>query len=520
MSDRHRVEEHRTKDIKKAAKGYITAYLGSVVGRGLNFFKQVILARFLGVEIFGLYTIGFVVVKIVELLARFGLNGGALKFVPIYRDTDSSKLKGTVFSALIIPFFNGIIMGTILYLLSDVLSSPLIFNKPELKNIIRVFAFGVPFLAVNTVLIDIIQGFHMTQYSTYMREFIQPAFNVLLIAISIYSGLDLSWIICAFIVSNIVSLIWGIYILKNISPCLTDRTIVPSYEMKSLLSFSGMCVFTGILYMGLSWTDTIMLGYLGTSKDVGVYRAASQVPLLLTTFLFAANTISAPLISELFHHNQIDRLKKMFKSTTRWIFYLTLPTSIVLLFSAKEIMSIFGSEYIEGGSYVLMILTIGQFVNCCTGIVAFTLTMTGNQRIELLNSLVMVISNIFFNYILIPKFGVIGAAIATGLTVTSINIVRLVEVYVILKIQPYDLHYMRGIASGIVTAIALFLLSYMGVPSLPNLSTLLLNGIVGACVFFTMMFFMGIADEDRFVLNMIKDKLNTKALGRHRDKIQ
>lgn len=512
MRDRHRADEHRTKDIKKVAKGYITAYIGSIVGRGLNFLKQVILARFLGVEMFGLYTIGFVVVKIVELLAKFGLNGGALKFVAIYSATDSSKLKGTIFSAVIIPFFNGILMGTILYLLSDVLSSPSIFNKPEIKNIIRVFAFAVPFLAVNSVLIDIIQGFHRTKYSTYMRELIQPGFNVLFIAVSVYLGLNISWIICAFIVSTIITLIWGIYILKNISPCLTDRAIVPSYEMKSLLSFSGMCVFTGILYMGLSWTDTVMLGYLGTSKDVGIYRAASQVPLLLTTFLFAANTISAPLISELFHHNQMDRLKKIFKSTTRWIFYLALPTSIILLFSANQIMSIFGPEYIERGSYVLMILTVGQFINCSTGIVAFTLTMTGNQRIELVNSLVMVLSNIFLNYILIPRFGVIGAAISTGLSVISINIIRLLEVYIILKIQPYDLAYIRGVISGIVTITALFLL-YISTPSLPNITALLLNGIVGACVFFTIMFFMGIADEDKFILKMIKDKLlNTRVL--------
>src|SRR3972149_4116933 len=106
-------------DITKVAREAGTTLIGSVIGRGLFFITQVIIARFLGAEVFGLYILGLTILKITELISRFGLHAGAMRFVSIYRKESPSRVKGTLTSTLSISFINGIVLGVILFLLAD-----------------------------------------------------------------------------------------------------------------------------------------------------------------------------------------------------------------------------------------------------------------------------------------------------------------------------------------------------------------------------------------------------------------
>src|SRR4030043_714393 len=106
-------------DIKKVAKGTGTTLIGSFAGGGFNLLSQILIARFLGVEAFGLYALGFAAVKMCEIFARLGLHKGGMRFVSIYKDDNPAKLKGVLVSAIGITILNGILIGGILYLSSD-----------------------------------------------------------------------------------------------------------------------------------------------------------------------------------------------------------------------------------------------------------------------------------------------------------------------------------------------------------------------------------------------------------------
>src|SRR3989304_9270525 len=98
-------------DVKKVAKGAGTNLIGSSIGKGLFFLSQIIIARILGVEVFGLYALGFATVKMCEIFARLGLHKGGMRFVSIYKDDSPSKLKGVLVSAIGITLINGILIG-------------------------------------------------------------------------------------------------------------------------------------------------------------------------------------------------------------------------------------------------------------------------------------------------------------------------------------------------------------------------------------------------------------------------
>ena len=115
------------------------------------------------------------------------------------------------------------------------------------------------------------------------------------------------------------------------------------------------------------------------------------------------------------------------KTTTRWLTYATVPLFLLLVFGAEDIMMLFGSEYAKSGTTVVILLAVRQPTSCSTGGLGVTLAMTHKQKLELGNSLAMVTMNIILNYLLIPRYGAIGAAISSCVSGTAINLIRVVE---------------------------------------------------------------------------------------------
>ena len=187
---------------------------------------------------------------------------------------------------------------------------------------------------------------------------------------------------------------------------------------------------------------------------------------LLVIFLNCIDVVFAPYISELHTTKKFFQMKLVFRATTRWVFILTVPLFLICVLFSKNIMSIFGHEYIPG-SYVLTILAAGYTMNSITGSVAYILQMSGKQDIELFNMIIAVFVNLLMNYFLIPLYGIVGAALATGCSIALLNITRLLEVYYFFRMQPYDIKYVKPSLAALGATAIIYLIS--GVPVFKNI---------------------------------------------------
>ncbi|MCF6151591.1 MAG: hypothetical protein E3K38_04730 [Candidatus Kuenenia stuttgartiensis] len=222
-------------------------------------------------------------------------------------------------------------------------------------------------------------------------------------------------------------------------------------------------------------------------------------------------SIYAPSIAELYYKGEKDRLKNLLKTSTRWIFLITLPLTIILIFSSKEIMAVFGKEYTgEAGSFVIIVLALAQFVNCVTGGVGSNLSICGKQKLEMVNNIAMFVMNGILNYLLIISYGAAGAAIATGISIAVINVVRLIQVYILFKIHTYNTGYLAGIISGTV---AIVLLYYYGhyIPDTSYAVSLTAKSLGIALIFGISFIIAGLKEEDTVLFLSIinKFKLNS-----------
>ena len=203
----------------------------------------------------------------------------------------------------------------------------------------------------------------------------------------------------------------------------------------------------------ISQVDKIALGYYRGPREVGVYSVAATVVVYVPLVLSSINQIFAPTIADLHTRGQIALLSRLFQSLTKWAIGLTLPLATVVIIFSRPLMRIFGHDF-EAGWPILIIGTVGQLVNCGVGSVGYILLMSGHERrlirVQIAMAALMVVSSV----VLVPIFGVVGAATAAALTNLGTNLWNLLQVRKALGISPYNRGYLRLIWPTVAMVIA------------------------------------------------------------------
>lgn len=484
---------------KQIAKGGGIAFIGQVVGRFFTLLLQILLTRVLGPVGYGLYALGYSILGIAHTVSMLGLQNGVVRFGAMYHGAgDKARLKGTLLSALGISFGSAWAVALSLYFLASLIAEG-VFNEPQLANPLCAFAFALPFYTLVTMTSFSARALRRIDYDVAISHLFRPLLTLLAVGASFLLGYRLIGAVTGFVISTVLAAGLGFYLLCRLFPELLSG-LKARYETKTLLLYSLTVLLVGLSSLLITRTDRIMLGILGTVEDVGIYNAAATLAIQATLFLVSFNAIFSPIIADLFNQGRMQELGTLLKTTTKWTFALTLPVVLVFVLFARPLMRLFGPTFLPGAP-VLISLGIAELVNAGTGSVGFMLTMTGWQKFELLNSLTLGGLNVFLNFLLIPRYGVLGAGIATGLSIALVNLARLVEVYWLYRVHPYKLSYWKPLMAGVVAALA-----WLGVREMWNPTGWLW---VGGVALFGVMYMLAflvlrLDDEDRLILQALK----------------
>ncbi len=490
----------------KIAKGAGLSFVGQIFSTGFKYLTQVILAWLLGTEVFGLYTLGLVVYQLGELFSRIGLELGTMRYVSIhYAAEDRKRLKGVLWQAIIVPFLSGVIFGSALFFLSDSIAQGF-FDKPGLAPALKVLAIALPFGASLTTGAFATTGFQVAKYRVYVWELLLP-FSNLIIAVALCKlGLGLWGAVTAWLAAQMISLVAIIYSIFNVFPDVFNRKIKPIFESRQLLAFSLPLSFGSFLWLVMLWTDALMLGYFRPAAEVGIYRAASQTALLMTLFTRSLVTMFLPMIAKFYSEGEFEQLEKLFGTASRWSFSLTLPLFLVMAVSGQDVLNVFGAEFVAGW-LPLVILAAAQLTRASPGGFSMhMLAMSGHQYLKLVGDILLAITNIGLNMLLIPRWGMMGAAVATGISILGINMLRLVQVYLVLHVHGFNWSYLKTTVAGIITLLlGFFLRSWLGF--IPYFFALLVTTGVMFVVYGVLLWFMGLEEADLVLLRKMGKRL-------------
>jgi len=493
------------RELTTVAKGAGATFIGKLSRTGLQYFSQVVIARLLGIELFGIYALGIVLYQLGEIFSSMGLQSGIVRFVSIHRSTNNiKKLKGVMLQAIKFPFFAGLVLSAAFFLASKPIAQDL-FRKPDLTAVIRIFAIAIPFGASMTVAALATTGFQTTRYFVYIRGILQPLTNLLLVVLVGGLSFGLRGVATAWVVATILGLAAALCSLRRLFPPLFQKNVKAITETAQLLRFSFPLAFGGFLGFILLWMDTLMLGFFRPSSEVGIYRAASQTAILLMIILNSLNIIFSPMIAELFDKKDLKKMEKIFQVTTRWCFSLTIPLFLIVALAGNDILRIFGPGF-ELGWMALLILSAGQLINAGTGGIGYMLIMSEHQYLKLLGDILLVVMNIILNILLIPRWGLTGAAAATAISIAGVNILRGLQVYFILNIQAYNWSYLKPLSAGIISVLIGFATQHWLPPVHFLLSLSIKSGVI-IIIYALLLWSLHLDEGDKAILKKIMKKL-------------
>ena len=260
----------------------------------------------------------------------------------------------------------------------------------------------------------------------------------------------------------------------------------------------------------MHWVDIVMLGILSNSTEVGMYHPIDRTAGLVRMILFAFAGIFAPIFSENYFNKNILGMKESYQSSSKYILTFSLPVFIFLFIFANPMLSLFGSEF--QNAVALKILLTGILVQTIFGLGSSTLSMSGNTNFNLINVSIALILNVALNYILIPQYGIIGAALSTAIALIILSILRFIENIFILNLNLFSVKLLKPTLAGIITFLILIYLksifsNLFSLDSIFSLVIYLLAHFIFVCsTYFIIYFLLGFDKEDKELINSFKTK--------------
>lgn len=477
-------------------KAISIALTGGILGRGLRYGLTFVIAHGLGPEALGIFSFGLVVVKAGGVVARLGLQNAAQKYVSIYDSNDDDRgVSGVVTLCLSSSFVTGVLLAAAIFTNQELVER---LVGSSLGGTIQPFLFGIPLFATMMIGMSATRGLKETKYSVYIRDVGQSLVAIVFVLLGSYALSSLEVVVWGYVVSLVIGCVLAILFLFRQGALST--AVRPRFEVKKMYAYSLPLLIATVTQYLISWTDVLMLGVFETTEAIGRYQVAFQTTVMLTILLQSASWIYPAVAADFYHNGEVQKLKRIHTTLTKWISYFTTLGCLFVVVYAHEILSIFGSEFLVAEE-ALVVLAVGQAVATATGPVGYVLSMTEYERIELWNTVGVSLLNVGLNYVLIQQWGIFGAAVATALSLALLNVIRAVEVWWLIDINPYSRTYWKGILATVVTLPVLFVGTHISVPSVITVFTF---GPLTLLVFGVVVAFFGFDDEDYSLLESIR----------------
>lgn len=489
--------------VARVARGAGISSVGQGTGRVLGVVTQSVLARTFGTSLFGIYTLCIAIVSAANIFSQFGLDNGVVRWVSHYRAReDTARMRGTIIQAVWITVAISLLIASILFLGAESFAN--LFDEPELARVLRVFAFGLPFFALMSILVWATQGFQTVTYATYTQQILRPLVYFIFVVGVYLLGASLVGVAIAYAVSMAVGVLIGLYYLRRLFPPLLDRNVQPKFETKALFAVSLPMSVSRVTQYANNWSAVLVLGLFQPAATVALFQAAFRTATLATLVRFAFNGIFSPIISNLHSREMNEDLGHLYKDVARWTFTGAFGLFLIIVLLATEILTVFGGEEFTAGWTALIVVAGAQLFSTSVGPSPRMLAMTGNQNVVMVATVIGASTGVAACFFLIPTYGLVGAAIGASAAIVTENTLTVLAVRQRLGFWPYSLAFLKPLSAGLLAAGATYLIEWsVPLPSL-ILTIALVSGLF-TVFFLSLLLLFGLSDTDKEFLQAFWD---------------
>ncbi|MBI3948844.1 MAG: oligosaccharide flippase family protein [Acidobacteria bacterium] len=426
-------------------------FIGNILDKLFGFAFTVGIAKLYGLKVFGLFVLGLTICQFGSLAFNLGFGNGLIRYVSLYKK-DQAKLKGIIWTAGLLSVSLAVVVGAGLFFAADPVVRHFFARKDRLAIVLKCLAFTLPLSAASGIWVRTLVGLKNFKAQAYIRSLIEPATKVGAALVFFLLGLKLEGLILAFLVSTVVASAAAYHLY---SAALRGRLkgIRPIFQFRELMSYCWPLVLRNLVSKASRRADVLLLGAFRNPIDVTLYTFAQRLSTLGTFITDAFENAYAPHIPALHADGKREELRHGFQTVTRWTMLLTVPIFVMLIAFPEIIIPVLGEQFAPAATAV-SIVTAATFVSYATGPSQIVILMSGHSKISLANRLATSVVALGFNIWLIPRYGILGAAIACVAAAVAGNLLASGIVYVMMGLHPIHRSYLKALAAGLVATIA------------------------------------------------------------------
>ena len=438
------------KEIKLVAKGGLFSLFGDAINYSLSYVFLYIAAHFLGASLLGSYYWAIAITSLLGEFADLGTGQGLIYFSPKY-EAEKGKDASLPLLRFVLGFTlaNALIIGTLLFIFAPQVAT--YFNKSEMSWLIRLFAVAMPFSAFWPVIYKYCVGRFRIMTGILYGDIFRPIIRVLLLIAFIFFGQKTFALAGSEIIVALALFIVGVIIIIKLWGRGIFRQKLSWKEKKAVLLYSSP-----FLPLNLARGERMIMiitGLFLLSTQLGIFGVVLKIAALSQVILTGMNFVLRPMVSKLYAEKNMETLKGVYRSVTRWIFILTLPISYMLIFYPGPVLALFGEKFTAGAA-ALTIVAIGYLFEYGTSATQVIINMTGKSWLSLLNQMIYLAIVAILAILLIPTYGILGGAIAVAAGIVAVNFLRLYQSYRIVGFTPFSLYLFKPITAAAIAGIA------------------------------------------------------------------
>ncbi len=404
-----RIQHISKSEIVKSSGVILFFKVGTVLFNYLFFFS---ISKIFGAAEVGYFALSFTVIQLFAIVARSGLDIGMFKELSA---GESTVRKIRFLQSRSVIYIVGLSF-LILLIVQSVknLYGPMVFASRTTGEYLGLFLLSLPFYAImffNGEIHRARKKFALyAVFQNFGLYFILSVFLLVRLFLWKWTFEDLIWIFVGLLIVLSLASFVGTFQKHH------ESEQEDEYKFFQLLKESIPIGLSSLGFFLMSWLDGVVLAQYYPEDIVGQYAIAYRIALLGSFALISINSAIGPRITELYASGEKQKLIREIRKTTKMGFWVTFPLALITFIFPETILGLFGYEFRE--AYIpMLIILIGQIVNTILGPSGIVLQLCGYQKIFKNIVLISALLNIALNYLVIPEYGIMGAALVNSASI-------------------------------------------------------------------------------------------------------
>lgn len=477
---RRRAKQETTRQIR----GSSLLLVGRMLSMAINFVVQILIVRYLSQTEYGAFAFALSIVAFGQTAITFGLDRGASRFLSIYdEEGDYDRLGGTIAMVAGTILSLGALLVVGVYVLQDLLIGSLTAD-PNAVPLLLILILLAPIQAIDDLLTGLLSVFASPKSIFLRKHVVGPGLRLLVVLLLILGGSGVGFLaigyvaVGAFGVGLYLLILWQV--LERRGSLARLRRAKLRMPVREILIFTIPLLTTDLVYVALNTSDAIILEHFRGLDAVASWRVIQPAAGLNQLVMSSFALLFTPVAARLYARRDRDGVRDLYWRTAIWMAVMSFPL-FALTFSLADPVTeaLYGSRYESSAPY-LALLSFGYYFNTALGFNGLTLRIYGVIRYIVVINVLAAATNIALNLFLIPRFGALGAAIGTTLTLVIHNLLKQAGLRLGTGISIFEWVHLRVYLSIATTSLGLVFVSKVIDP--PAIVQLVLAGVASLLV--------------------------------------